>query len=78
MAERIIKASDNRMLQGTGGPSFCWICDKQLQRAPGKGRNLFYFWLITDKRDPDQLKRRIHGGCMDEAIKQGYKDVSHD
>jgi len=47
-------------LQGSGAPSFCFICNKQLQRAPGKGKGLFYFRLAVDKAGQHH---RIHGSC---------------
>lgn len=60
-----------KMEQGSGGPSFCWECGRQLQRAPGKGLGLFYFRIMVDKAGNEH---RVHGGCF-EAIKEG-RDVA--
>lgn len=60
-----------RMRQGSGAPSFCWVCQRQLQRAPGRGLGLFYFDLV---RDPDGVEHRVHGfPCADEAVADGNK-----
>lgn len=62
-----------RMQQGSGAPSFCWVCMRQLQRAPGKGLGLFYFNAVLDQ---DGKEHRTHGGpCIDEAIADGAKRV---
>lgn len=60
-----------KMEQGSGAPSFCWECGRQLQRAPGKGLGLFYFNTVTDELGN---KHRVHGDCF-KAIKTG-RDVS--
>ena len=60
-----------RMQQGAGAPSFCWVCMRQLQRAPGKGLGLFYFDLVVD---PDGREHRVHGSqCFDQALADGAK-----
>lgn len=63
------------MEQGAGGPSFCWVCNKQLQRAAGKGLGLFYFHRVFDPKDPDKVPHRIHGDCLKEAKNDGLKMV---
>lgn len=64
----------SRLLQGAGAPSFCWVCFKQLQRAPGRGRGLFYFAAVRDK---DGREHRVHGDqCLRQAIEDGNKDIS--
>ncbi len=63
-----------RMQQGSGAPSFCWVCMRQLQRAPGKGLGLFYFELVTD---PGGQQHRVHGSpCLREALADGAKRTS--
>lgn len=68
--------SYKKMLQGAGAPSFCYHCGKQLQRAPGKGLGLFYFWLV---KWPDinfsNYHHRVHGDCLSSAIQSGMKKV---
>lgn len=60
-----------RMQQGAGAPSFCWVCMRQLMRAPGKGLSLFYFHTVLDQ---DGRKHRTHGGaCLDQALADGAK-----
>lgn len=60
-----------KMRHGTGAPTFCWHCWRQLQRAPGKGQGLFYFEIV---RDRDGTDHRVHGGpCLREAIADGNK-----
>lgn len=56
--------------QGTGFPSFCWHCNAQLMRAPGKGRGLFYFHLVLG---PDGCAHRIHDACLEQATLAGSK-----
>ena len=60
--------------QGTklDGPSFCWHCNKQLHRAPGKGKGLFFFGLVAGS---DGIKRRVHDSCVKRAIQEGAKAV---
>jgi hypothetical protein len=65
-------SAKKRMDQGSGAPSFCWHCSRQLQRAPGKGLGLFYFRLVEDQ---DGVKHRVHGGCVGLAIGDGVKEV---
>jgi hypothetical protein len=60
------------MRQGGGAPSFCWHCNKQLQRAPGKGKGLFYFHLVLD---PVGTEHRVHGDCLAPALLDGAKFV---
>lgn len=63
-----------RMQQGTGAPSFCWVCFKQLQRAPGKGKGLFYFNVVEDVAG---VEHRTHGGeCLRSAIADGNNQVT--
>lgn len=63
--------SGRRMHQGASAPSFCWQCNKQLQRAPGKGLGLFYFDLVVDQGG---AQHRVHGGqCVREAVADGCK-----
>lgn len=62
-----------RMRQGPGAPSFCWLCMRQLQRAPGKGLGLFYFHLVADQ---DGIEHRVHGSqCLQQAIEDGHKHI---
>lgn len=58
--------------QGSGAPSHCWQCMKQLQRAPGRGLGLFYFELVRDKGGTEH---RVHQGCLSEALEDGNKHV---
>jgi len=58
--------------QGSGAPSFCWHCNRQLQRAPGKGLGLFYFHLV---RDAAGVQHRVHGGCVEGSVADGNKLV---
>lgn len=59
--------------QGAGAPSFCWNCNRQLQRAPGKNLGLFYFHLVTD---PGGQEHRVHGDpCLRAALGDGAKLV---
>ena len=58
---------------GNGAPSFCWVCHRQLQRAPGKGLGLFYFELV---RDPGGAEHRVHQSpCLSDAIADGNKHI---
>lgn len=62
-----------KLRQGSGAPSFCWHCNRQLQRAPGKGLGLFYFNLVLG---PDGNEHRVHGfPCTRDAIADGAKLV---
>lgn len=64
---------DRRMQQGSGAPSFCWVCMRQLRRAPGKGLGLFYFDLVVDQ---DGREHRVHGAqCFNQALEDGAKRV---
>lgn len=62
--------SKRRLEQGSGAPSFCWHCSKQLQRAPGKGLGLFYFRIVIDR---DGIAHRVHGDCVQWVIGDGVK-----
>lgn len=62
-----------KMRNGSGAPSFCWQCMKQLQRAPGKGLGLFYFHLV---RGADGIEHRVHGDCVRPAQDDGAKLVA--
>lgn len=57
-----------KMRQGSGAPTFCWHCNLQLQRAPGKGRGLFYFNLVEDKAG---VQHRVHGDCTRLILNEG-------
>lgn len=61
-----------RMRQGAGAPSICWVCMRQLQRAPGKGLGLFYFEVV---RDPGGNEHRVHGQCLRVAEEDGNKHL---
>lgn len=66
-------ATPRKMRKGSGAPSFCWICHRQLQRAPGKGLGLFYFNLVRDRAG---IEHRVHGEqCTREAVADGGKVV---
>jgi hypothetical protein len=68
--------SRQRMRQGSGPPSICWYCLKQLQRAPGKGRGLFYFEIVADRGG---VEHRIHGGpCLRGAVDDGNKHIKQE
>jgi hypothetical protein len=59
--------------QGNGSPSFCWVCRRQLMRAPGKGKGLFYFEIV---QDPDGIEHRVHQSiCLQEAIADRNKHI---
>jgi len=64
-----------RAHQGTkqDGPSFCWHCTRQLHRAPGKGKGLFFFGLVIA---PDGIQRRVHFTCVKHAIADGAKAIA--
>jgi hypothetical protein len=65
-----------RARQGSGAPTFCWHCNKQLQRAPGKGMGLFYFELV---RDPDGVTHRVHHSlCLPLSVADGNKHVKQE
>lgn len=57
---------------GSGAPSFCWHCMRQLQRAKGKGLGLFYFELVVDRSDNEH---RVHQQCLREVVGDGIKEV---
>lgn len=59
-----------KMRKGSGSPKLCWMCGKQLQRAPGKGLGLFYFNLVADRAG---VEHRVHGDCTSHAIGDGCK-----
>lgn len=60
-----------KMRTGSGGPSFCWMCNRQLQRAKGKGLGLFHFNLVIDL---DGVRHRVHGfPCTRSAIEDGLR-----
>lgn len=62
-------AAGRRMRQGSGAPSLCWMCLRQLQRAPGEGLGLFYFNLVRDRAG---VEHRVHGEpCTADAVKDG-------
>lgn len=43
------------------GPTFCWHCNKQLQRVGGVTGH-YFFLLIEEKKAG--TRHRIHGGCL--------------
>lgn len=59
-----------KMMTGSGAPSLCWHCLKQLQRAPGRGLGLFYFHLVIGA---DGNRHRVHGDCLRPALDDGAK-----
>lgn len=61
-----------RMPTGAGGPSFCWLCNRQLMRARGRGLGQFYFHIVRDRA---KVEHRVHGDCLTVAIKDGNKLV---
>lgn len=61
--------------QGAGAPTFCWHCNRQLQRAPGKGLGLFYFARVADKAG---VPHRVHGDCIRPAVADGAKLLKPD
>lgn len=69
-----VAVSTKKLRQGSGAPSFCWHCNSQLQRAPGKGQGLFYFALV---RDPAGVEHRVHGSpCLKQTVADGNKEVT--
>ncbi len=62
-----------RCLTGSGAPSFCWHCNAQLHRAPGKGLGLFFFNLVLG---PDGIEHRVHGDCTRQAINDGSEFIA--
>lgn len=64
-----------KMRSGSGAPSFCWICMKQLQRAPGKG--MFYFNVVREPEIRGSHDHRVHGDkCTRQSIADGCKLVA--
>lgn len=57
---------------GSGAPSLCWECLRQLRRAPGKGLGLFYFEIVKDQAG---VEHRVHQDCLSDAIADGCKHV---
>lgn len=68
----VFDALPKKTQTGSGAPSFCWHCNSQLQRAPGKGLGLFYFHVVQDRAG---VNHRVHGDCTREAIADGCKLV---
>lgn len=67
-------AERDRLRQGSGAPSLCWHCLRQLQRAPGKGLGLFYFNLVRDRVG---VEHRVHGDpCTRLSIADGNSLVT--
>lgn len=64
--------SHTTLRKGAGAPSFCWQCNLQLHRAPGRGLGLFYFAIV---RGPDGFEHRVHGDCLQQAVNDGCKFV---
>ena len=63
-----------KQLQGSGAPTFCWQCGRQLMRAPGKGKGLFFFDLIEERGSG--VTHRVHGQCTRLAIADGHRRVA--
>lgn len=64
-----------KCFKGDGAPSFCWQCNRQLYRAPGKGLGLFYYALVVDR---DGKEHRVHGDCVPEATQDpGVKQLKN-
>lgn len=61
-----------RLRQGSGAPSFCWHCMRQLHRAPGRGLGLFFFAIVRDRAG---VEHRVHGDCVRLAVEDGAKLV---
>lgn len=61
------------MQKGAGAPTFCWVCNRQLKRAPGKGLGLFYFHIVVDRVNGTH---RVHGECLRIAKEDGAKLVT--
>jgi hypothetical protein len=55
-----------------GHPTFCWVCNRNLRRAPGRTLGLFHFVLV---RDPGGAEHRVHGTCLLDAERDGAKLV---
>lgn len=69
--DRFTDKPPRKMRTGSGAPSICWVCGKQLQRAKGKGLGLFYFNLVRDRAN---VEHRVHGSpCTQMAIDDGAK-----
>lgn len=64
----VFDALPKKTQTGSGAPSFCWHCNKQLVRVRGG----FIFSLI---RDPDGHELRVHKQCQDDAAGHGYTKV---
>jgi hypothetical protein len=62
--------SKERCEQGIGPPSFCWHCSRQLQRAKGIGKGLFYFRRV---QDTDGTIYRVHDDCVAACEEFGMK-----
>lgn len=58
--------------QGSGAPTFCWHCMRQLQRAPGRRQGLFFFEIV---RDQDGVDHRVHAACVQEAATDGVRHI---
>lgn len=71
--DRSAQRVPRKMQQGNGAPSMCWICGRQLQRAPGKGLGLFYFNRV---RDRGGVTHRVHGDCTKHAFNDDCVIVS--
>ena len=51
-----------------GSPTFCWHCNRQLQRAPGVGKGLFHFAVVKDR---DNNIHRVHLDCLKPVTADG-------
>lgn len=60
-----------KLRKSGGPPSFCWYCMKQLQRAGGVGKGLFYYAVVEDAGG----QHRVHGDCVERAVADGAKEV---
>jgi len=72
--DRFAPKVPRKMQTGSGAPSLCWVCGRQLQRAKGKGLGLFYFNVV---RDQIGVEHRVHGfPCTQDAIDDGGKVIT--
>ena len=58
-----------KMRRASGAPSFCWHCNRQLQRAPGRGLGLFFFHLVRNPIGGHEY--RVHGDCLHQTLLNG-------
>lgn len=58
-----------RCQQGYGGPTFCWHCNRQLQRVEGEKYKFYYVTV----EDPIGHTHRIHMDCLEESVAAGNR-----